>query len=693
MTPRRAQPSSVSGDRRLHLRLRWAAALSALLVSLSWIGAAPLLMALPASEWALYQMAAALLGVVLVSATVLTTSRLGLHPGDAARGPDDRGHPTDELVAALLIACFGSAISAAFALLWRLRTGTAFAVALFSINTGLTVAGALLCGCAILRLRLFYPRPKSPAVHLNGDESEGALSYSLMLGACATCLTLSGWLLCAGYVVGHAHQRTQQHGLKETDDLATILAAAAVYHPRQAFDQVMRSVTPAIEAAGGFVLLADRDGNLLKDVVSLSPLFPPGRLVTEAHGPEIRCRVFYQDGQIGQTGQNGTPRGSALPCAVRALPDPLPPFAARKGDRPRTLRLAVYTARDESAVPFALGFLGAAALLSLLALILGRSASQDAARDLRGLADDVDAMDGARGAHGLLSPIGGSGTDEISRLGSALAQLRAHLFDEVSRYEQALSRAEDADRRKTEFIGDVGRELRIPLEEILSGTRYLLDGIDGPLTDRQRDDVQIIQQGAQHLLELLRDVLDLSVLQGGLRLGNRGPVNLTVVARDLLRSLRPLVNEHQVKLILSVADGTPPAHADSQAVRRILGNLLSNAVKFTVQGEIAVEIGPDGAQGPVREVKVRVRDTGPGIPSADMGKLFAEYIQVGTVRDRVKGTGLGLAIAKRLCELHGGTIGVQSTLGRGSVFTFTLPAEPGDGSQPAAPGARQRGAG
>jgi signal transduction histidine kinase len=688
MTPRRPQQNpALSVTRKTASRIRLTAVAGAGATGLLWAFACPPLLDLPRAERLLYWAAALILGALLVSATSFLSARLGLpeRAGSGPQRPERAPWPfslSDELLAGLSQVTLGLLLAGALSLLFRPRVGNGAAAGMLAINAGVSVAVSI-CTAFLVGLLRAPLRRLAPAPTPDDEDGRGGVSYVTAMGITATGFILAAWLLCTGYVIGHIQSGSWRRGAVESIDLATILASAAVHHPQKELLQLVTRIAPPIETSGGFVFLIDGE-NYVRAPLPPAQAGRPAprlRLQIESRLTLSYCRIWQEDGAQAQ----GESLRAAQGCAVRSLP-------YSPGGPP--LRVAVALSRPQSALPFVVGFLGAALLLSLLGLLVGRGVTLDTAHDLRALRDDIDGLDGARGAQGLLQPMSGSATTEIGQLAAALDRLRAHLFAEVSRYEEALSRAEDADRRKTEFIRDVGRELRAPLEQILADVRQLLSGEDGALSDRQRDDVHIIQQGAQHLLELLRDVLDVSVLQGGLRLGQRGPVDVAQIARDLLRSMRPLVNENAVQLRLQVAPDTPSAYADGPAVRRILGNLLSNAIKFTSKGEIAIEIRPEDpsyaedGRTPRRLLRVRVRDTGPGIPSSDLGKLFHEYIQVGAPRDHGRGIGLGLAIAKRLTELHEGSIDVESTLGKGSTFSFTLPIhEPRTPTDP--PGAKE----
>lgn len=346
------------------------------------------------------------------------------------------------------------------------------------------------------------------------------------------------------------------------------------------------------------------------------------------------------------------------------------------------LLCAGYALGPAEAPMLGFGLLAAAPAIAGLGGLLARAIGSDTARELRTLADELHQLS--------LRPTGSApafaeavaATLQLNQLYASLDQLRAQLNQHIAAYHKEMLRAEAADRRRTEFISDVGRELQVPVLALLADAERLMQGEDGPLTERQRDAADVLYKSAGQLLALLREVFDAAVLEGGLRLGKRTSVDVGIVARELLRLLRPLLSGGQVRLRLQVAAGTPPAYADAQAVRRILGNLVSNAVKFTEEGEIAIALRPVGpasepASGsPATMVEVQVRDTGPGIARGELSRLFEEFSQGSPPRlpHAHAGIGLGLSIARRLTELHGGQIAVASEPGHGATFTFTLPA-------------------
>ncbi|MGE5571150.1 MAG: ATP-binding protein [Rhodospirillales bacterium] len=229
---------------------------------------------------------------------------------------------------------------------------------------------------------------------------------------------------------------------------------------------------------------------------------------------------------------------------------------------------------------------------------------------------------------------------------------------------------ERASRLKSEFVTRMSHELRTPMNAIIGFSDLLVEETEGPLNQTQKSFVGHIQRGANHLLELINDILDLSKIEAGrveLRFEDFEPAGALA---EVLAVIRPLAEAKRLE-IESLVPAELEVCADRTRFKQILYNLLSNAVKFTPEGgRVRIDAGAEGG-----EVWIAVTDTGVGIPPGEHHAIFAEFYQVGTTTRGVKeGTGLGLSITKRLVELHGGRIEVQSELGKGSRFTFTLPA-------------------
>ena len=267
---------------------------------------------------------------------------------------------------------------------------------------------------------------------------------------------------------------------------------------------------------------------------------------------------------------------------------------------------------------------------------------------------------------------------ELQDRQEALTQLNQELQDTnrgvVALYAELDERADHlrrADELKSKFLSNMSHEFRTPLNSVLALSRLLLARTDGDLTPEQEKQVQFIRKSAESLTELVNDLLDLAKVEAGKTVVT--PVDFS--AEDLFGALRgmlrPLLVGDAVALIFEDAADVPALYTDEGKVSQILRNFLSNAIKFTENGEVRVwgTADPDADT-----VTFHVRDTGIGIAEEDLGVIFEEFGQVThPMQSRVKGTGLGLPLSKRLAELLGGAINVQSALGQGSVFSLTVP--------------------
>jgi signal transduction histidine kinase/HAMP domain-containing protein len=234
---------------------------------------------------------------------------------------------------------------------------------------------------------------------------------------------------------------------------------------------------------------------------------------------------------------------------------------------------------------------------------------------------------------------------------------------------EAVKQLRELDRSKRRFLTNMSHELRTPLTNIIGFSRLMLKGIEGPLTEQQRSDLQIIYQDSQHLLGLIDDLLDISQIEAGLMELEFQKVDVTELIHSVMATASALVHDKDVELRQEVAPDLPAVRADTTRVRQVLLQLLANAAKFTERGDITVRAWPaDG------EVMVSVSDTGLGIPPVDQERIFERFEQ-GTLENgrRPNGAGLGLALCKEFVEMHGGCIQVESEVGKGSTFTFSLP--------------------
>ena len=251
--------------------------------------------------------------------------------------------------------------------------------------------------------------------------------------------------------------------------------------------------------------------------------------------------------------------------------------------------------------------------------------------------------------------------------------------------EEANKELKVLDQLKSEFLANMSHELRTPMNSIIGYTQLLLDGVDGPINDDQRESLEKVERNAEHLLSLINDILDLSKIEAGKMVLELKPVSLQDVVEDTVDTITPLAEDKQQELVVEVPDHLPPVMGDADKLRQILINLLNNAIKFTPrQGTITLraepwrEDVPDGLDAGKDYLLVEVQDTGIGIKKEDMDRLFGEFVQLDASASRkYGGTGLGLSITKRLVEMHHGAIWVDSEYGQGSTFSFLIPfAEP-----------------
>jgi signal transduction histidine kinase len=229
---------------------------------------------------------------------------------------------------------------------------------------------------------------------------------------------------------------------------------------------------------------------------------------------------------------------------------------------------------------------------------------------------------------------------------------------------------EIASHHKSEFLANMSHELRTPLNAILGFSEMLSERYFGDLTAKQAEYVNDIREAGSHLLALINDILDLSKVEAGRMELDQSEFDLRAVIDNAVTLIKERAARHGISVQKDVDPAVGVIRADERKLKQILLNLLSNAVKFTPDGgRIAVS-----AKRNSRAVEIAVNDSGIGIAPQDQAAVFEEFKQVGNDRLRkAEGTGLGLALAKRFVELHGGTIRVQSALGKGSTFVFSIP--------------------
>jgi signal transduction histidine kinase len=226
-----------------------------------------------------------------------------------------------------------------------------------------------------------------------------------------------------------------------------------------------------------------------------------------------------------------------------------------------------------------------------------------------------------------------------------------------------------ASRAKSEFLANMSHELRTPLNAILGFTEMILDELYGDVPAEFKEPLTDIQTNGKHLLRLINDVLDLSKIEAGRMELVLGEYSVQDVVDTVRASLRSLAAERGLDFVAAVKGDIPEAYGDGKRIIQCLLNLAGNALKFTKQGRVSIDVERDGEM-----LRYAVSDTGIGIPPDQVDAVFAEFRQVdATITRQFGGTGLGLSITKKFVEMHGGRLWVESELGTGSTFFFTIP--------------------
>ncbi len=249
---------------------------------------------------------------------------------------------------------------------------------------------------------------------------------------------------------------------------------------------------------------------------------------------------------------------------------------------------------------------------------------------------------------------------------STLAIQNARLFSEI---EQKSRELEIASKHKSQFLANMSHELRTPLNAILGYTELIVDRIYGDLSDKVSEVLERVQKSGRHLLGLINDVLDLSKIEAGQLVLSVDDYSFNDVVQSVVSAVGSLAAEKLLPLNVNVARDLPVGRGDERRITQVLLNLVGNAIKFTEAGEVGVRVVNSGGA-----FLASVTDTGPGIREEDQQKIFEEFQQSDSSSTKTKGgTGLGLAIAKRIVEMHGGRIWVESTSGEGATFFFSVP--------------------
>jgi len=249
---------------------------------------------------------------------------------------------------------------------------------------------------------------------------------------------------------------------------------------------------------------------------------------------------------------------------------------------------------------------------------------------------------------------------------SVLPIQNARLFRDIQEKSREL---EIASQHKSQFLANMSHELRTPMNAILGYTELIVDAIYGPVPEKVLEVLGRVQTNGRHLLRLINDVLDLSKIEAGELVLSIGDYSMSDVLQTVVMATESLAAEKKLDLQLRIPKTLPIGQGDEGRIAQVFLNLIGNAIKFTDAGEVGISVAArNGA------FKVSVSDTGPGIPPEQQIRIFEEFHQVDNSNTKEKGgTGLGLAIAKRIVEMHGGAISVDSTPGKGSTFSVSLP--------------------
>ncbi len=251
---------------------------------------------------------------------------------------------------------------------------------------------------------------------------------------------------------------------------------------------------------------------------------------------------------------------------------------------------------------------------------------------------------------------------------SVVAIQNANLFHEIEEKGKQLA---VASQHKSQFLANMSHELRTPLNAILGYTELILDGIYGEAPEKAQAVLKRVESNGRHLLGLINDVLDLSKIEAGQLTLTLTDYSMKDVLYNVFSAVEPLANDKKLGFKVEAQPDMPKGHGDERRLTQVVLNLVGNAIKFSDQGAVVIKATSTNGS-----FTVAVQDNGPGISPADQGKIFEEFQQADNSATKKKGgTGLGLSISRRIVELHGGKLWVESELGKGSVFQFTLPIQ------------------
>ena len=433
---------------------------------------------------------------------------------------------------------------------------------------------------------------------------------------------------------------------------------------------VLRSLLEQTQSRQGYVYVVDRSGRRVADATSVGS--SPGSPDTAALA-QVRTAIH-----AGLPGGSTAGRDFAGRRVLTAYAT-VPPVGWRVlVERPESSAFAPLRGKIWRTALLIAAFVAAAVALSILLarrLVRPIKRMQVAAGAIGAGAYDERIELDRRDELGALA-------DEFNRMAASLQESQRGLERKVDERTRELQstlaqladkslQLERASKHKSDFLANMSHELRTPLNAIVGFSQVLKQKLFGPVNQKQDEYLDDILSSADHLLALINDILDLSKVEAGQVELEPGLFSLREALERGVVMVRERATKNGVQLELSLDPSVDLVEGDERRIRQVVFNLLSNAVKFTPQGG-QVDVSATRQNG---EVVIAVRDTGPGIAPADQARIFEEFQQAKAGNgERPEGTGLGLALSKSLVELHGGRIWVESEPGKGSTFTFTLPA-------------------
>ncbi len=481
-----------------------------------------------------------------------------------------------------------------------------------------------------------------------GGDALQRLTRSTQLRLALLTLLATASVALAGYLVS----RRMARPWVLLGDRAAAAAELPETQPSDAVDLISRSVESlASRAAAGEGRARVSEGRLLEFI----DMNPDGIAVTGADGRiahfnSTLCRMLRRT----PTELVGQPL--ALLCAD---PADWEGVVARLEEKGRLRNLEFEIARgDGSRFP---------GLVSLRLSSQGEPGCVDAI--VRDVSEQVEARRRDREKTAALFQVYGELSHAHEALRDAYGQVEEEVRAKTGELQTACEALRAANEVKSEFLMRMSHELRTPLNCIIGYSEAMGEGLDGPVNPDQTSSLQRISESGRRLLRLIENLLDLSQLEAG-RMGfHCTTVRIEEAVADVVHQSRGLLRDRPVDLVTALPDPLPPVWADADRVRQVLFNLVGNALKFTDAGTVSIQVHRPHAS----FVEVRVSDTGPGVAPEHQETVFEKFIQAGGARRG--GAGLGLAICREIVERMGGHIRLESILGAGSTFAFTLPVE------------------